>query len=84
MSLDYGTASIYDRNKAARGVTLYLSAVQFTKFIEYQGAVDVSAVPDVEDDGLELQADLIIDDVSNSSSSNADSYSGIDGDIPFW
>jgi hypothetical protein len=33
-------------------VTLYLTAVQFTKFVEYSGRVDVEAVDDV-DDGLD-------------------------------
>ena len=48
----HGTAAIYDRNAGARGVTLYLTAVQFTKFVEYAGAVDVEAVADA-DDGLD-------------------------------
>ena len=47
----HGTMAIYDRNAAARGVTLYLSAVQFTKFVEYSGSVDVTPVTE-EDDGL--------------------------------
>jgi len=47
----HGTMAIYDRNAAARGITLYLSAIQFTKFVEYAGSVDVSAVTE-EDDGL--------------------------------
>ena len=47
----HGVMAIYDRNAAARGVTLYLSAVQFVKFLEYSGSVDVSAVTE-EDDGL--------------------------------
>jgi len=48
----HGTMAIYDRNAAARGITLYLSAVQFTKFQEYQGSVQVEAVTDA-DDGLD-------------------------------
>ena len=47
----HGTAAIYDRNAAARGVTLYLSAIQFTSFKEYAGAVEVEAITE-EDDGL--------------------------------
>lgn len=47
----HGTMAIYDRNAAARGITLYLSAVQFTKFVEYTGGVDVEAATE-EDDGL--------------------------------
>ncbi len=46
----HGTMAIYDR-PAAKGVTLYLSAIQFTKFVEYSGSVDVSSVTE-EDDGL--------------------------------
>ncbi len=48
----HGTMAIYDRNAAARGITLYLSAVQFTKFVEYAGSVDVESVDTDEDDGL--------------------------------
>ncbi len=48
----HGTMAIYDRNAAARGITLYLSAVQFTKFDEYAGKVDVEAQETDEDDGL--------------------------------
>jgi len=48
--------AIYDRNAAARGITLYLSALQFTKFVEYTGAVDVQAET-TEDDGLGGDAD---------------------------
>ena len=56
----HGTMAIYDRNAAARGITLYLSAVQFTKFVEYAGAIDVEAVADADDgldgeDGLDVQ-----------------------------
>jgi len=54
----HGISAIYDRNAAARGITLYLSAVQFTKFIEYQGSVQVESVGDVDDglddDGLDV------------------------------
>ena len=49
----HGVAAVYDRNAAARGLTLYLSAVQFTKFQEYKGAVEVEAIADV-DDGLDI------------------------------
>jgi len=52
----HGTMAIYDRNAAARGITLYLSALQFTKFVEYTGAVDVQAET-TEDDGLGGDAD---------------------------
>jgi len=48
----HGTMAIYDRNAAARGITLYLSAVQFTKFVEYQGSIQVEQVTDT-DDGLD-------------------------------
>ena len=48
----HGTMAIYDRNAAARGITLYLSALQFVKFVEYTGGVSVEAVTD-EDDGLD-------------------------------
>ncbi|RLF61868.1 MAG: hypothetical protein DRN33_06325 [Thermoplasmata archaeon] len=48
----HGTMAIYDRNAAARGITLYLAAVQFTKFDEYAGTVDVEAQETDEDDGL--------------------------------
>ena len=47
----HGTMAVYDRNAAARGITLYLSAVQFTKFVEYAGSIEVDAVTE-EDDGL--------------------------------
>ena len=55
----HGTMAIYDRNAAARGITLYLSAVQFTKFVEYAGNVEVEAVTDTDDglggeDGLDV------------------------------
>lgn len=35
-----GMASLYDAGPAARGVTLYLDAVQLVKFVEYVGADD--------------------------------------------
>ena len=47
----HGTAAVYE-NKANKGITLYLAAVQFTKFVEYTGAVDVEAVTGDVDDGL--------------------------------
>ena len=47
----HGVMAIYDR-KTGSGVTLYLSAVQFTKFKPYMGAVDVTPVSDA-DDGLD-------------------------------
>jgi len=53
----HGTMAIYDRNAAARGITLYLSALQFTKFVEYAGAVEVEAQETNEDDGLGGDAD---------------------------
>ena len=49
----HGVMAIYDR-KTGAGVTLYLSAVQFTKFKPYQGSVDVTAVGDT-DDGLDTE-----------------------------
>lgn len=46
-----GTAAIYDGGKAARGVTLYLDAVQLTKFVAYQGSTGFEAdLEDAEDD----------------------------------
>ena len=52
----HGTMAIYDRPSGG-GVTLYLTAVQFTKFIEYTGGVDVEAVEE-EDDGLDINDGL--------------------------
>lgn len=54
----HGTMAVYDRNAAARGITLYLSAVQFTKFVEYTGAVSVDAVETEDDDGLDTGDNL--------------------------
>lgn len=51
MGIVHGTMAIYDRNAAARGITLYLAAVQFTKFVEYVGSINVEAATE-EDDGL--------------------------------
>ena len=61
----HGTAAIYDRNAGARGVTLYLSAVQFTKFIEYVGSVDVADEGGDDDDGLGSKG---IDDTPGTAS----------------
>ena len=47
----HGTMAIYDRPSGG-GVTLYLSAIQFTKFIEYSGGVDVAPIDEEVDDGL--------------------------------
>jgi hypothetical protein len=44
-----GMASIYDAGPAARGVTLYLDAVQLVKFVEYVGADDFES----EEDGFD-------------------------------
>ena len=52
------TAAIYDRSAAVRGVTLYLNAVQFTKFVEYAGSVEVEAVGEDIDDGLDTDDGL--------------------------
>ena len=57
----HGVAAVYDRNAAARGITLYLSAVQFTKFIEYTGNVNVEALATEADDGLDLSQDNNLD-----------------------
>jgi hypothetical protein len=43
-----GVAAVYDAGVAARGVTLYLDAVQLTKFVEYKEGSDFGA--DDEDD----------------------------------
>ena len=43
-----GIASIYDAGKAARGVTLYLDAIQLIKFVEYTGSDNFE-----EDEGFE-------------------------------
>lgn len=56
----HGVAAIYDRNAAARGVGVWLTAIQFTKFLEYRGAVDVDKL-DVEDDGLDAGDGLDVD-----------------------
>ena len=56
----HGTMAIYDRNAAARGITLYLSAVQFTKFQAYQGSVEVETYD--TDDGMDINDGL---DVAN-------------------
>jgi hypothetical protein len=53
----HGIMAIYDRNAAARGVTLYLSAVQFTKYVPYSGSMDVSSVTEA-DDGLDSEDGL--------------------------
>lgn len=55
----HGTMAIYDRNAAARGITLYLSAVQFTKFDEYTSGVDVETTEEEVDDGFDLAGDNI-------------------------
>lgn len=44
-----GAMSIYDQGVAARGVTLYLSAIQITKFVAYQDGSGFDAV--ATDDG---------------------------------
>ena len=59
----HGTMAIYDRPSGG-GVTLYLTAVQFTKFVEYQGSVQVEAVAEAEDDGLDTEDGL---DVTSQS-----------------
>ena len=45
-----GMAAVYDAGVAARGVTLYLDAIQLTKFIEYQGR-DAGFEADEDEDG---------------------------------
>tara|TARA_R110000751_G_scaffold213820_1_gene317349 strand:- start:4266 stop:4814 length:549 start_codon:yes stop_codon:yes gene_type:complete len=51
-----GMASVYDAGAASRGVTLYLDAIQLTKFVEYVGAsADFKEDDDGEFDGLDDQ-----------------------------
>jgi len=63
----HGTAAIYDRNAAARGITLYLSAVQFTKYVPYVGAMDVEAVTEDTDDGLDSEDGLDVTPVQTEA-----------------
>jgi len=51
----YGVMSPYEKNKM-KGVSLYLQAVQFTKFKEYTPIANVEAVENA-DDGLEVVDD---------------------------
>ena len=60
----HGSMAIYDR-KTGAGVTLYLTAIQFTKFVEFAGAVDVEALETAEDDGLGTDDGLEVDENPN-------------------
>ena len=62
----HGTMAIYDRNAAARGITLYLSGVQFTKYVPYTGGIEVEAVTE-EDDGLDTGDGLDVEAVTETT-----------------
>jgi hypothetical protein len=48
-----GIAAIYDAGTAARGVTLFLDAVQLVKFVEYKSGDSFDVDPEGEDFGEE-------------------------------
>ena len=52
-----GMAAIYDAGVAARGVTLYLDAIQLVKLVEYVQDAGFDADDDGDFDGAELNED---------------------------
>jgi len=48
-----GTMAIYDNGPAARGVTLYLNAIQLTKFVEFSTDAGFGSQDDAEEDAFE-------------------------------
>jgi len=48
-----GVMAIYDQGVAATGVTLYLNAIQLTKFVEFTGADAGFSAQETDDDGFE-------------------------------
>lgn len=48
-----GAMDIYNVSKINQGVTFYLNGIQLSKFVEYTGGVNFSAMDDPESDGFE-------------------------------
>lgn len=52
-----GNMDIYDNGPAARGVTLYLTAIQLTKFVPYEGADAGFGAQEVDDEDAFMGVD---------------------------